>query len=219
VRNKRDTTDGDRVGLTRASGDAFTAAVTAWRLAGWPQPPRARAGYQQVQCSLCDYLKVAFGGVFTEEQRSQIVENTLTAFMAPLHARPVRGDTPRPEDLVHAVENAALERHDPASYPDGGNRPAVEARSEEDDERLTHLAFGATPAAVRAGLAGLAADGKQAEFLIITQYLDLGDLAGEPPKSSEVVAKLKPLESTSGVIDELAVRAVLLKFRDGIRTA
>ncbi len=144
------------------------------------------------------YLAVVFPEI-DERDRDALVCRTLEGFMAPLHARRPRDDPRDPEELVQALEDAALDRT--------GETPRL-GRS-RDDDRVTALAFSATPTRVRIGLAALAAAGNALEYQVVTQYLDLVDLdPTRPPSSAKVVAALQSAEVT-----DLKVRQVLLDFR------
>lgn len=206
--------DSRRNTLTRAGATVTpevaeaTAAVTAaWREAGWPRPPCRRLDYRHVQQALVQYLRVAFAGTFTAAERDSIVGTTLVAFMAPLHARVEQPANREPEELVRAVRDAALDRGQ-ATVP---RRP-----SDERDDWLTQIAFGASPDQVREGLRTLQRDDKSTAFLIVTQYLDLGDVTGEPPRAAEVAANLNRAASTEP-LSEQHVRDVLSTFGRDVR--
>jgi hypothetical protein len=130
---------------------------------------------------------------------AEIACEALVRFMAPLLAHRDRGEHPAPEDLVRALEDAALDR-----------AAAERGPSDRDDQRVATLAFGVDPARVRLGLANLADDGATLEFRMVTRYLDLVDLdRTRPPSSAEVIAGL----AADITATELRVRQTLLDFR------
>jgi len=182
----------------RVREDSRAAVVQAWRRAGWPQPPRSRRDYARLEQRMAGYLAVVFPEI-DEPRRGDLVGRTLDGFMAPLHARRPRDLWRDPEELVQALEDAALDRAEETPRLGSGR----------DDERVTALAFSATPTRVRIGLAALAAAGNALDYQVVTQYLDLVDLdPTRPPSSAEVVAGLRP-----AVVTKHRVRQVLLDFR------
>ncbi len=146
------------------------------------------------------YLAVVFPEI-DEHRRGVLAGRTLDDFMAPLYKpREPRRD---PEELVQALEDAALDRAEETPRPD----------SSRDDDRVTALAFGACPARVRVGLAALARAGKALDYQVVTQYLDLVELdPTRPPKSAGVVAAL---QSTAVTVSR--VRQILLDFRQQVQ--
>jgi hypothetical protein len=186
----------------RARADARLAVVQAWKGAGWPRPPRTPADYDLLQQKMAAYLAVVFPEV-DHRHRGDIVGRTLDVFMAPLHLPRPRHDRVQPEDLVNALEDAALDRAGGAPLP----------CRDKDDQRVALLAFRSTPAGVRAGLTALAVDGKTLDYRAVTQYLDLVDLdRTRPPSAAEVAAKLR-LEAAT----EQMVGQVIDDFRQRVR--
>ena len=144
------------------------------------------------------YVALVFPEV-DEGCRDHIVGRTLDVFMAPLHARRPRHERPDAEALVSALEDAVLDRAEEALLRD----------RDEDDQRVALLAFRSSPAGVRAGLAALAAEGRAADYRMVTKYLDLVDLdRTRPPGLDAVVAAVRPT-----VVSEHLVRSVLHAFR------
>ncbi len=186
----------------RARADARAAVVQAWKRSGWPWPPRSPRDYARLEQLMAAYLAVVFPEI-DEQRRGVLVGRTLDRFMAPLHAQGLRGDWRDPEELVQALEDAALDRAEETPRPD----------SSRDDDRVTALAFGACPARVRVGLAALARAGKALDYQVVTQYLDLVELdPTRPPKSAGVVAAL---QSTAVTVSR--VRQILLDFRQWVQ--
>jgi hypothetical protein len=182
----------------RARKEAQAAVVQAWKRAGWPRPPRSRRDYARLEQRMGAYLAVVFPEI-DERRRGDVVGRTLDGFMAPLHARRPPDYQRDPEELVQALEDAALDRTEEAPRLGCGR----------NDERVTALAFSATPTQVRIGLAAVAAAGNAFDYQVLTQYLDLVDLdPTRPPRSAEVAAGLRP-----AVASEHRVRQVLLDFR------
>lgn len=185
-------------GTVRA--EAREAIVRAWKAAGWPRPPRTETGYEHLQQCMAIYLQILFPEI-SPSHRDDIVGQALRKFMAPLHAHRYQRNQPPPEDLVRALEDAALDQAD--DLPRVGR----------NDQQVATLAFSATPENVRVGLAGLAVDGRALEFRVVTQYLDLVDHdPTRPPTVAEVVAGLGP-----GTATEQMVRQALLDFRQRLK--
>jgi hypothetical protein len=146
------------------------------------------------------YLAIVFPEI-GQPRRDDLVGRTLDSFMAPLHARRSRNNQRDPEELVQALEDAAL---DPAETPRLG--------SGRNDGRVTSLAFSATPDRVRIGLVALAVAGDALDYQVVTKYLDLVDLdPTRPPSSGKVAAALRP-----AAVTEHRVRQVLLDFRQRV---
>lgn len=197
--SKPQTTVGNAPAGTARAG-AREAIVQAWKAAGWPRPPRIGTGYEQIKHSMGAYLEIIFPEI-NESRRDEIVDRALRGFMAPLYTRRPRHKHPAPEDLVRALEDAALDH--------AGDEPLVGP----NDQQVAALAFGATPTEVRVGLARLAIDGKALEFQVVTRYLDLVDLdPTRPPSSAEVVTGLG-----LDAVTEQMVRETLLDFRQRVR--
>lgn len=195
------------VGASPGLIEATAAVTAAWGEAGWPQPLRKRLDYRQVQRALVHYLRAVFAGRFSDAECQSIVTATLTTFMAPLHAGMTGTSRQGPEELVSAVRDAALDANRKATGP--------RRSSDERDTWLTHIAFGVSPDQVRDRLKILQRRDESTEFLIVTQYLDLGDLTGEAPPAAEVAAKLN--RAVSGGISEERVRKVLSGFGRAVR--
>jgi hypothetical protein len=146
------------------------------------------------------YLRILFPEI-SPSRCDDIVGQALREFMAPLHACRHRHGQLLPEDLVRALEDAALDQAD--DLPRVGR----------NDQQVATLAFNATPDDVRVGLARLAVDGRALEFRVVTQYLDLVDLdPTRPPTVAEVVAGLGPDTAT-----EQMVRQALRDFRQRLK--
>jgi hypothetical protein len=182
----------------RARNDARAEVVQAWKRAGWPRPPWSPRDYARLKKHMAAYLAIVFPEI-DELRRDDLVGRTLDTFMAPLHARRPRHYQRDPEELVQALEDAALDRAEETPRLGSGR----------NDGRVTSLAFSASPERVRIGLAALAAAGDALDYQVVTKYLDLVDLdPTRPPSSVEVAAGLRPAEVT-----EHRVRQVLLDFR------
>jgi hypothetical protein len=182
----------------RARNDARAAVVEAWKRAGWPRPPRSIRDYARLEKHMAAYLAIVFPEI-DEPRRDDLVGRTLDTFMAPLHARRPRNYRRDPEELVQALEDAALDRAEETPRLGSGR----------NDGRVTSLAFSASPEQVRIALAALAAAGDALDYQVVTKYLDLVDLdLTRPPSSVEVAAGLRPAEVTGH-----RVRQVLLDFR------
>jgi hypothetical protein len=184
--------------IAAVRADAREAITREWKTAGWPQSPRRLADYERLQGCMASYLDRLFPEM-DQSECAEIARQALVRFMAPLLARRDRGEHPAPEDLVRALEDAALD-----------HAPAEQAPSDRDDKRVATLAFGVDPARVRLGLENLADDGATLEFRMVTRYLDLVDLdRTRPPSSAEVIAGL----AGDTTVTELRVRRTLLDFR------
>jgi len=197
---------------------AHQAAIDAWRSAGWPARAPTAAEDVQIKRCLCKYLEASFPGKLSAAEALEIVLEGLQAFIPLLLVRPTRTYNTQPGagDLLEWLTNASLEKL-------AGRRPAcpehpqfTQPSSVTQDEALTDSLLGADPDAVRAGLRTLVADGLTVDFLIITQYLDLGEVApSRPPRPSQVANELMSHRLLVGVqVTESDVSSVLLRFRD-----
>lgn len=198
---------------------AKDAVAAAWRSAGWSHRPRRGVNYQPLCHCLCEYLEASFPGAFSPSEVSETVEKTLQAFMAPLHAGRVLASELSYQGLLGELDDQALERFRSSGQPLDDHPFGVTPSTVAEDEELTRALFGADASAVRTALRQLADEGEAVNFLIVSQYLDLGQQwPGRAPKATHVVMEFKDHELLVGVrITEQLVRQALQDFRIRLR--
>lgn len=167
----------------------FSIAARPWHEGSWPMPPRSHDEYTRIRSGLVTYVLKQFADLVETAECHQLVESTLTMFMAFLHVgRPARGSPADPGDLVRAVEDAVLDwvsQRSDISPSDGLNT---------NDAMLVRQAFGGlvSPDLYRSVLADLVAEGRTLEFRVISAYVEeLEQPSSSPPDPREVAIVLR----------------------------
>jgi hypothetical protein len=197
----RGTTVVDAATVAEARMKSYERAEAAWHRLGWPRRPPTAYQHRQLEQCLTWFVQLSFPGKLSDEDVRELVRQTLEAFMPLLHARGLRwsDDPPGPTDLLDWLTNACLDLLQCPVTTKLSCRPSrtlddqrfIRPSSVAQDEDLTSSLLNADPATVRAGLKALQAEGHVAEFLIITQYLDLAAAhPGTRPRLREVTARL-----------------------------
>ena len=222
----------DATTVAEARMKAYQRADAAWRRLGWPQQAPTAYHHTQLQRCLTWFVQLSFPGKLSDEDVSELVRQTLETFMPLLHVRQLRylDDAPGPADLLDWLTNACL---DLLQCPVTTRLSCRPSRTLDDrgfsspsratqDQDLTSSLLDADPSAVRAGLKALQAQNHVADFLIITQYLDLAAARpGRRPRPKEVVTKLdrRRLQGSNkpATITERDVERTLLNFRNRLQ--
>ena len=152
---------------------AKQAVARAWHSTGWSRHPRRGVDYRPLRAALHRYVELTYG---TEPAvTTEIVDATLRAYLAPMHARRIHIGELSGEALLGEADDQALDRTlmpNAVNELNGEYAHGVTRSSIADDARLTRALFNVHPEAVRKAMAQLSAEGLVLDFVIITEYLD-----------------------------------------------
>lgn len=204
---------------------AQETVAAAWRAAGWPHRPCSTPHYERIHHCLCQYLHASFPGQFSAADVAKFAQETLLAFMAPLHAGRLVNTERSHERLLEELLDRALDeplRCVPSPPSSARSAQGIASHTVAQDEQLTGNLFGAEASEVRAALGELIENGLAVQCRIITYYLNASQRRPDwEPRPSEAAAEINnhhPFRS-GPLITAQIVTATLENFRKRLNRA
>jgi hypothetical protein len=195
------TTDDDARGRRRK--EASSALTWMWsRLRGELRSTVTAAHYEWVYSCCCSHLTARFAGRLHDAAVETIVGISLIGYLPLCHiSHLTQLDPPGPEDILRHMDDASLDWLTDQEAASVLGQPRVVA-----DDNVVESLFGKefNASSYREALHLVHLEGERAEFLVVTQFMDLWQASEGSVREEEVAARLE--------MDVADIRPLLFRF-------
>jgi hypothetical protein len=170
------------------------------RLRNRPRKVVTPHDYADLHERLLAYVQERFGACLEDGNCCRTVQRGIEVYLAPYYVAGTPRNQMDPEDLFKHIDDAGLEEFKPCEI-------STVATGMSDDE-LVKETFGAhaDSAGFRAALAQLRAEGRQVDYLVVTQFADLFNQKLEKPEYEDVAERLKNPKITVVMVEKIVLR-------------